>query len=218
MPKRFDLLIFDWDGTLMDSAGTIVASIQSACRDLGLRIPDEASSRHIIGLGLRDALMRLLPEVMEADHGRLVERYRHYYLGRDAEIPLFEGVREALAELRTAGFLLAVATGKSRPGLNRALATTGLADCFHASRCADECFSKPHPEMLEELLEELAVPPQRALMIGDTTHDLQMAANAGVASVAAAYGAHPREDLEALLPLAVAASFAELRAWLEAHA
>ena len=218
MPKRFELLIFDWDGTLMDSAGTIVDSIQCACRDLGLRIPDEASSRHIIGLGLRDALTRLLPEVMESEHGRLVERYRHHYLGRDAEIPLFDGVREAVEELNRAGFLLAVATGKSRPGLNRALTGTGLAEYFHSSRCADECFSKPHPEMLEEILDELAVPPERALMIGDTTHDLQMAANAGVASVAAAYGAHPRGDLEALLPLAVAASFAELRAWLEAHA
>jgi len=218
MPKRFDLLVFDWDGTLMDSAGTIVASIQSACRDLGLRVPDEASSRHIIGLGLRDALTRLLPELVESEHGRLVERYRHHYLGQDAVIPLFEGVPEALRRLNEAGFLLAVATGKSRLGLNRALAHTGLAEYFHASRCADEGFSKPHPGMLEEIMDELAVAPDRTLMIGDTTHDLQMAENAGVACLAAAYGAHPREELEALVPLAVATSFAELRTWLEAHA
>jgi len=218
MPKRFDLLVFDWDGTLMDSAGAIVTSIQSACRDLGLRVPDEASSRHIIGLGLRDALSRLLPELMESEHGRLVERYRHHYLGQDAAIPLFAGVREAIRDLNEAGFFLAVATGKSRLGLNRALANTGLGGFFHSSRCADEGFSKPHPGMLEQIMDELAVAPERVLMIGDTTHDLQMASNARVACLAAAYGAHPREELEALLPLAVADSFAELRGWLEVHA
>ena len=218
MPKRFDLLVFDWDGTLMDSAGAIVFSIQSACRDLGLPVPDEPAARHIIGLGLRDALTTLLPDLPQAGYARLVERYRHYYLARDQEIPLFEGAANVVRGLARAGFLLAVATGKSRQGLNRALAHTGLAGCFHASRCADECFSKPHPGMLKEIMAELDTPPGRTLMIGDTTHDLQMAANAGVAGLAVAYGAHPRESLEAMSPVATLATFCELRQWLNAHA
>lgn len=218
MPRRFELLVFDWDGTLMDSAGAIVDSIQRACRDLDLRVPDEASARHIIGLGLRDALAMLLPELHESGYGGLVERYRHYYLSRDQAIPLFEGAQEAVRMLNQAGFLLGVATGKSRAGLDRALAHTGLAPYFHASRCADECFSKPHPAMLQEIMDELAVEPERTLMIGDTTHDLQMAANAGVASLAAAYGAHPRENLESLGPIATVGSFTELREWLRSHA
>ncbi len=218
MPKRFDLLVFDWDGTLMDSAGAIVFSIQAACRDLGLPVPDEAAARHIIGLGLRDALTTLLPDLPETGYARLVERYRHYYLARDHEIPLFQDAAQVVRALGRAGFLLAVATGKSRQGLDRALARTGLTDQFHASRCADECFSKPHPAMLKEIMDELDTPPRRTLMIGDTTHDLQMAANAGVASLAVAYGAHPRESLVAMAPVATLDSFAELRRWLESHA
>ncbi|HEX6829609.1 MAG TPA: HAD-IA family hydrolase [Burkholderiales bacterium] len=218
MPKRFELLVFDWDGTLLESAGPIVSSIQSACADLGLPVPEEAAARHIIGLGLRDALGTLLPELPEADYGPLVERYRHHFLARDQGIPLFEGAAQTICCLSDAGFLLAVATGKSRQGLNRALAYTGLAQYFHASRCADECHSKPHPSMLEEIMDELTAAPGRTLMIGDTTHDLLMAANAGVASLAVAYGAHPRESLEALAPVATLNSFAELRQWLEANA
>jgi phosphoglycolate phosphatase len=218
MPKRFELLVFDWDGTLMDSAAAIVLSIQAACADLRLPVPGEAAARHIIGLGLRDALTTLLPDLPERDYPSLVERYRHHYLGRDPDIALFEGAAEAIRELSAAGFLLAVATGKSRQGLERALSQTGLAPYFHASRCADECFSKPHPSMLEEIMDELAAAPGRTLMIGDTTHDLQMAVNAGVASLAVAYGAHPRPDLEALAPVATVDSFAELRRWLEIHA
>ncbi|HET9700766.1 MAG TPA: HAD-IA family hydrolase [Burkholderiales bacterium] len=218
MPKRFELLVFDWDGTLMDSAGAIVVSIQAACADLGLPVPGETAARHIIGLGLRDALTTLLPDLAQHDYPPLVERYRHHYLGRDQDIALFEGAAEAVRDLSGSGFLLAVATGKSRQGLNRALTQTGLGDFFHASRCADECFSKPHPSMLEEIMDELAAAPERTLMIGDTTHDLQMAVNAGVAGLAVAYGAHPRPDLEALAPLATVDSFAELRRWLETHA
>jgi phosphoglycolate phosphatase len=218
MPKRFELLVFDWDGTLMDSAGAIVSSIRAACGDLGLPVPEEAAARHIIGLGLRDALSTLLPELPEEGYAPLVERYRHHYLGRDADIALFHGAAETIRSLSDAGFLLAVATGKSRQGLNRALTHTRLGPYFHASRCADECHSKPHPSMLEEIMEELAAVPQRTLMIGDTTHDLMMAANAGVAGLAVAYGAHPRDSLEALAPVATVDSFAELRQWLEHHA
>ena len=215
MQRRFDLLVFDWDGTLMDSAGVIVASIQRAAEDLGIAPPAEAACRHIIGLGLEEALARLFPELPAARHPELVERYRHHYLGRDAEIPLFPGAGELVRRLHAGNYLLGVATGKSRRGLERVLRYTGLTDCFHATRCADECFSKPHPQMLEQLMHELGVPPQRTLMIGDTSHDLEMARNAGVAALAVSYGAHARDALMAHAPLACLDSVEELQAWLE---
>lgn len=218
MAKRFDLIVFDWDGTLLDSAAAIVTAIQNACTDLGLPPPSEARARHVIGLGLGDALRHAVPELATEDYGRMVERYRFHYLSRDHELQLFSGVHELLAELAEAGFLLAVATGKSRAGLNRALQASGLGPRFIASRCADECFSKPHPQMLHELMEELAVVPEKVLMIGDTTHDLQMARNASVGGVGVSYGAHPRSDLEALAPLAIVEHVSELAAWLRAHA
>lgn len=218
MPKRFDLLVFDWDGTLMDSAGVIVSSIQAACRDLGLRVPSDAEARHIIGLGLNEAIAVLLPELKTADYSRLVDRYRFHFLSQDMDIPLFSGAAEAIADLHQAGFLLAVATGKSRRGLDRALEHSGLGHFFHATRCADECFSKPHPAMLNELMDELGTVAAKTLMIGDTTHDLQMADNAGVPSLAAAYGAHPKEQLLAHAPLACADDFEQLGQWLKVHA
>jgi len=218
LAKRFDLIVFDWDGTLLDSAAAIVTAIQSACTDLGLPPPSEARARHVIGLGLGDALRHAVPELAAEDYGRMVERYRFHYLSRDHELQLFSGVHELLAELAEAGFLLAVATGKSRAGLNRALQTSNLGPRFIASRCADECFSKPHPQMLHELMEELAVVPEKVLMIGDTTHDLQMARNASVSGLGVSYGAHPRSDLEALAPLAIVEHVAGLAAWLRAHA
>ena len=218
MARRFDLLVFDWDGTLLDSAGAIVGGINAACCDLGLPPPPEGRARHVIGLGLRDALQHALPTLPEASYPELVERYRYHYLSRDHELQLFEGVAELVAELAAAGFLLAVATGKSRLGLERALRQSGLGAFFHASRCTDECFSKPHPQMLEELLAELSVEPERALMIGDTTHDLQMANNAGVCCLAVAYGAHPAAALDALKPLARLHKLEELAEWLRSHA
>ncbi len=218
MPKRFELLVFDWDGTLMDSAAVIVSSIQSACRDLGLPVPDRAAASHIIGLGLNEAMQALLPDLAPSEYGRLVDRYRFHYLGRDEEIPLFAGVAESLMGLAEAGFVLAVATGKSRKGLDRALGYTGLAEMFHATRCADECFSKPHPQMLLELMDELGVGAGQTLMIGDTTHDLLMAKNAKVAGVGVGYGAHPQENLEALSPLACFSDYAALHGWLAEHA
>ncbi|MDD5330121.1 MAG: HAD-IA family hydrolase [Sulfuricella sp.] len=218
MPKQFDLLVFDWDGTLMDSAGAIAFSIQSASRDLGLEVPGESEARHIIGLGLNEAIAALFPELPRSDYAALVERYRHHYLSRDAEIPLFDGVAETIAALHGEGFLLAVATGKGRRGLDSVLQQTGLGRYFHGSRCTDECFSKPHPCMLLELMDEFGVGPARTLMIGDTSHDLQMAENAGVAAVGVCYGAHPRESLLTLSPLACAEDFDELRRWLSQHA
>ncbi len=218
MAKRFDLLVFDWDGTLLDSAGAIVAAIQAACRDLELPEPSDERARHVIGLGLGEALRHAVPELPEQRYPQMVDRYRHHYLSRDHELRLFDGAAELVAELAGAGFSLAVATGKSRVGLDRALKASGLGAYFQASRCADECFSKPHPQMLEELMQEFAVAPERTLMIGDTTHDLQMALNAGVASLGVAYGAHPAAALDALAPLARLQKVEELAAWLRTHA
>lgn len=218
MPKQFDLLIFDWDGTLMDSAGVIVDSIQRACEDIGLAAPSERASRQIIGLGLIQALQTLLPDLPADDYPRLVERYRHHYLGRDADIPLFSGVPDGIRDLHASGFTLAVATGKSRVGLERALVASGLGSWFAATRCADQTHSKPHPAMVLELIDELDADPARTLVIGDTSHDLLMASNAGVASLGVTYGAHDPDDLHPHAPLAVFDSFAEVHAWLAANA
>lgn len=218
MPRRFDLIVFDWDGTLIDSAGTIVACMQAACRDLDLPVPDDATASHVIGLGLHDALARVAPALPREEYGRMVDRYRAHFLARDAALPLFAGTREMLGELRLRGHTLAIATGKSRVGLARALETTGLGASFAATRCADQCDPKPHPAMLQELMEELDVAVERTVMIGDTSHDLLMAANAGVAAVAVSYGAHPRDSLAALKPLALIDSTAELAAWLATNA
>jgi phosphoglycolate phosphatase len=217
MANRFELIVFDWDGTLLDSAGAIVACIQAAAADIGMTPPTEERARHVIGLGLHEALRYALPELEQDRHMELADRYRYHYLSRDHELPLFPGAAELVQNLAADGYLLAVATGKSRKGLDRAFATSGLRAYFHASRCADECHSKPHPQMLEELMEELGVSPRLTLMIGDTTHDLDMARNAGVGALAVAYGAHPRDVLEELSPLHCAASTAELADWLRQH-
>lgn len=218
MARRFELIVFDWDGTLMDSAAAIVEAIQSAARDLGYTPPSEERARHVIGLGLHEALRYALPELEDSRHLELADRYRHYYLSRDHELKLFAGVGELVGELAAAGYRLGVATGKSRKGLDRALAVSGLHGVFHATRCADECHSKPHPQMLEELMDEFGVAPEATLMIGDTTHDIEMAHNARVAALAVAYGAHARRDLETQLPLACAETVGELADWLRAHA
>lgn len=215
---RFDLIVFDWDGTLMDSPAAIVAAIQAGCRDLCVEPPSDARARHIIGLGLEDGLQWALPELPAASYAALAERYRHHYLARDRKLVLFDGVSEMLAGLADAGRFLGVATGKSRRGLDRALADSGLAGFFHATRCVDECYSKPHPQMLHQLMEEFAATAERTLMIGDTTHDLQMAKNAGVAALAVAYGAHPRAELIAEKPLYCADNVTELRTWLATNA
>jgi len=214
MGRRFDLLVFDWDGTLVDSAQHIVASIQAAAHDLGLATPPDERARHIIGLGLADAMAYVFPELAPAEYPRLAERYRYHYLAGDRELTLFSGAFEGIRTFHAAGFALAVATGKSRQGLDRALEAFRLTPFFRASRCADESPSKPHPDMLHYLMRALGAGPQRTLMIGDTTHDLQMAKNAGVAAVAVGYGAHARATLEAEEPLACVMSFAELEQWV----
>lgn len=215
---KFDLLIFDWDGTLMDSAGFISRCIQAACRDMELPVPSREEASHIIGLGLREALERVAPGLAPEQYPELVEHYRRHYLSQDEHLTLFEGAEALIHELHGRGHLMAVATGKARRGLDRVFGQTGLGEWFHASRTADETFSKPHPAMVEELLDELAIAPEKALMIGDTTHDLEMARNAGIASLAAGYGAHPPENLTALGALKVCTSFPELAQWLRENA
>lgn len=218
MVKNFDLIVFDWDGTLIDSTAAIVEAIQAACRDLELPEPADAQARYVIGLGLADALRHCAPTLAHERSAQMIERYKHHYLARDQQLRLFSGAAELVAELHAAGFLLGVATGKSRAGLNRALLNSGLGAYFSATRCADECFSKPHPQMLEEVMDELSVAPERTLMIGDTTHDLQMAINARVAGLAVAYGAHPASELDALNPLARVHDVGALADWLRKYA
>jgi phosphoglycolate phosphatase len=218
MPKQFDLLVFDWDGTLMDSAAAISTSLRDACADLRLPVPSEERARYVIGLGLSDALKYLLPDLPQTGYPVLLERYRHHFQRQDRDTTLFTGVPEMLRALHDAGFLLAVATGKSRRGLDRALEATGLKQTFHATRCADEGYSKPHPGMLLWLLDELKIKREHALMVGDTSHDMEMAAAAEVARVGVAYGAHARENLLMHHPLACLNTFTELSQWLMTHA
>lgn len=215
--KRYELIVFDWDGTLMDSAAAIVRAILAACRDLGLPEPPEERARHVIGLGLADALHHAVPELPAERYPQMVECYRYHYLSRDHELVLFDGIEGLLGELAAAGHALAVATGKSRVGLDRALMHSGLGAHFQASRCADECFSKPHPQMLEELMAEFGVAPEQTLMIGDTSHDIQMATNAGVDALAVTYGAHSHGYLAEQGALVCLHSVPELSAWLKSN-
>lgn len=217
MNRDYDLIVFDWDGTLMDSTAHIVRSIQAACVDLGLPVPSRERASYVIGLGLTDAMRYACPGLEEARYHEMVDAYRRHYLAGDAGVDLFEGVAEALREYKEQGVFLAVATGKSRVGLDRVLALSGLDTVFDCTRTVDECHSKPHPQMLEQITDYLGVAPQRALMIGDTTHDLQMALNAGVPSVGVSYGAHPESELLALNPVACFACFGELHPWLRAR-
>lgn len=216
--KQFDLIVFDWDGTLMDSTATIIRSIQLAAKDMGLEAPSRVAASRVIGLGLHDALQIAVPQLDPQDYARMAERYRYHYFSEDLELALFDGVREMLEDLSGQGYFLAVATGKTRVGLNRALEVAGLLGAFDATRCADETFSKPHPAMLHELTRELGQDMGRTVMIGDTTHDLYMARNAGAAGVAVHYGAHSSGELSELSPLYGADSVADLHAWLNEHA
>jgi phosphoglycolate phosphatase len=218
MAKRYDLIVFDWDGTVMDSTAVIASSIQQACRDLDLSVPSDEAARHVIGMGLGEALRHAVPDAPESMYEPLVARYKHHFLAQDASIPLFDGARETISELHGAGYWLAVATGKSRIGLDRALQSSAMTEYFHATRTADQTFSKPHPAMLLEIIDELGLEPARVLMVGDTTHDLQMAINAGVDALAVTHGAHPAEQLQALQPLALLDDFAGLREWFRAYA
>jgi len=217
-PRRFRLIVFDWDGTLVDSTGIIARAIQQACGDVGEPVPDDLRARYVIGLGLADALRHVAPGLPPERHGELAARYRFHYLGQEEDIPLFAGAAELLAELDAAGFLLAVATGKTRKGLDRALLQHGVAHRFVATRCSDEDAPKPDPAMLLHLMERTGAGRAETLMIGDTTHDLELAQRAGANSVAVAYGAHGTEGFSRHGPLATVHSIAELSAWLSANA
>jgi phosphoglycolate phosphatase len=211
--------VFDWDGTLMDSEARIVECMRAAAGDLGLPVPEPAAARDIIGLGLREAVDALFPGLTDQSVSDLAGRYRHHFLdgGREPSV-LFDGARQTLAELERRGYLLAVATGKSRRGLDEALRDTALAGLFQATRCADETFSKPHPEMLLQLMGELGAEPGETLMIGDTEYDMQMAANAGTAALAVGYGVHEPARLLRHGPRGCLSCISELGAWLDGPA
>ena len=213
-PRRFDLIAFDWDGTLFDSTAIIVRCIQAAVRDVGGTVPTDKEAAYVIGMGLMQALAHAAPDVPPEKYTELGNRYRFHYIQHQDDLSLFEGVLPLLNDLRERGHLLAVATGKSRRGLDEALHTVQLKGVFDGSRTADQTAGKPHPLMLQELMAEFDVAPDRLLMIGDTTHDLQMAVNAGCASVGVSYGAHEPDAFHALKPLAIVHSVRELHDWL----
>ncbi|MES2413183.1 MAG: HAD-IIIA family hydrolase [Pseudomonadota bacterium] len=216
--RNFDLIAFDWDGTLFDSTKIIIRCIQAAVKDVGGTVPTDEAAGYVIGLALSQALAHAAPDVPPEKYPELGERYRHHYSAHYNDLSLFDGVLPMLAELKACGHLLAVATGKSRRGLDEALKTDELRGRFHSSRTADETAGKPDPRMLHELMDEFNIPAARVLMVGDTTHDLQMAVNAGCPSVGVSYGAHEPSTFTSLNPLHVAHSVQDLRDWLAAQA
>lgn len=209
------LLVFDWDGTLMDSAGHIVAAVQAAAADIGASVPPEEGVRHVIGLGLREAIAAAMPELGNDDYVRFVAAYRQRFWQESLHGQmLFPGAREVLLELKAAGYLLAVATGKGRSGLKRVLEEEMLHQVFDVTRCAEEIISKPDPRMLKEILDELDLDSSDALMIGDTSYDLEMASRAGMGRLGVSYGAHREELLRPYAPLGILDDIRELPAWL----
>ena len=217
-PRQFDLIAFDWDGTLFDSTAIIARAIQAAVRDVGGTVPSDQDASYVIGMGLMQALAHAAPDVPKSLYPQLGERYKHHYSAQQHELTLFQGVLPLLAELKSRHHWLTVATGKSRAGLNEALRSVALQGVFDGSRTADETAGKPSPLMLNQLMREFGADPERTLMIGDTTHDLQMALNASCASLGVSYGAHEPDAFHALRPRFVAHSVQELRDWLLAHA
>jgi len=213
-PDNVRLIIFDWDGTLMDSETQIVHAMNGAISDMGLEKRSTDQCRNIIGLGLKEAVDALYPGRDEVFQQQFVERYRHHWFSIAHTSELFPGASETLQLLKESGFMLAIATGKGRAGLDKVLANTGLEDIFSATRCSDETQSKPHPQMLLEILQELDTEPRHALMVGDTEYDLLMAINAGVNRVAVSYGVHERERLMQHQPLVCLDNISELVDWL----
>jgi len=217
-PRQFDLIAFDWDGTLFDSTRIIVRCIQRAVVDVGGAMPSDKAAAYVIGMGLMQALAHAAPDVPEEKYGELGARYRHHYTAQQDDLSLFEGVLPLLEDLKARHHWLAVATGKSRRGLDEALGAVQLRGVFNGSRTADETAGKPDPLMLRQLMREFGTEPERTLMIGDTTHDLQMALNAGCPAVGVSYGAHDPGEFEALSPLFVAHSVRGLHDWLVENA
>ena len=218
MSGQFDLIAFDWDGTLFDSTAIITLCIQNAVQDVGGARPSDKDASYVIGMGLMQALAHAAPDVPVDRYPELGARYRHHYTAHQNDISLFNGVLGMLADLKSRQHVLTVATGKSRLGLDEALSAVELKGVFDGSRTADETAGKPHPLMLNELMAEFGVEPARTLMIGDTTHDLQMARNAQCPSVGVSYGAHEPDAFHALVPLYIAHSVQSLHQWLLANA
>lgn len=214
IPNDLKLLVFDWDGTLMDSEAQIVSCMQSAVAELKLPFRTAEEIRNIIGLGLKEAVSTLYTDEGDELVQRLAGQYREHWLAQVEDCNLFPGVVETLQLLREEGFLLAVATGKGRSGLDKALITTGLDQLFHATRCADETRSKPHPQMLHEIMEELNIACERTAMIGDTEYDMAMARNAGSHPVAVSYGVHDWSRLHQHKPLVCLDQFTDINDWL----
>jgi len=214
MAKQFDLIVWDWDGTLADSTGMITRAIVKAAEQAGLPplTPEQASS--IIGLGLRESIQTLYPDISDEQARALAANYNLNYFAGESEILLFAGAAETIKTLNRRGHKLAVATGKSRRGLNLALEHTQLRQFFHATRTVDECFSKPHPQMLDELMDDLVALPERTLMIGDTSYDLQMARNAGVPAIGVTFGAQSADVWQEFAPIQQFDDFASLSQWL----
>ena len=213
MTEKIKLIVFDWDGTLMDSEAQIVACLHAAIADLGLEPMDDETVKNVIGLGLREAIDTLVPGRDQRFHQAFVDYYRKYWFQSEASA-LFEGVREVLDTFRQQELLLGVATGKARRGLERVLGETGLASCFHATRCADEAPSKPHPQMLLDIMARLDVLPKETLMVGDTEYDMEMATNAGVARIAVKTGVHSEERLNRHAPLVCLERLIDMPMWL----
>lgn len=213
---KYDLIAFDWDGTLMNSEGRIVACLQAAARDLGHEVPHHDQAKEIIGLGLSEAIARLFNELDSGQLQALAQRYRFHFMGDDlAHSVLFEGAESLLKILAEREFLLAVATGKSRRGLQKELDRTGLGNLFHATRCADETFSKPHPQMLLDIMDRLGVESRRTLVIGDTEYDMQMAVNAGADALGVSYGVHDSQRLLDSGALFCIDHVSEIDVWLQ---
>lgn len=218
MQNQFDLIVWDWDGTLADSTAMITIALLKAAEQVGLPALSRKEASSIIGLGLRESIEVLYGNIPTVQAQALAAQYSVNYYAGESEIPLFEGAAETIKSLSMRGFKLAVATGKGRRGLNLALEHCGLGKYFHATRTVDECFSKPHPQMLDELMDHLVVMPERTLMIGDTSYDLQMAQNAGVQSIGVTYGAQSADQWQHLKPIEQFDDFNSLGAWLLAHA
>lgn len=212
--RDFDLIVWDWDGTIANSTGMITNAIVKAAEQVGLPTLDPVAASNIIGLGLKESIYSLYGDIPTEKAQALAAQYTANYYAGESEIPLFDGVKETIIELNRRGYKLAVATGKGRRGLNLALQHCGLTNYFHATRTVDECFSKPHPQMLDELMDILIVTPERTLMIGDTSYDLQMAQNAGVAAVGVTFGAQTQDKLVRYNPLKIFNQFNDLSIWL----
>jgi phosphoglycolate phosphatase len=214
MGKKFDLIVWDWDGTLADSTGMITKALVNAAEQVGLPKLDPAAARNIIGLGLKESIHALFGDLPAEKAQALAQQYTANYYAGESEIPLFAGAKDTIVELNRRGYKLAVATGKGRRGLILALQHCGLAQYFHETRTVDECFSKPHPQMLDEIMDACVATPERTLMIGDTSYDLQMAKNASVQAVAVTFGAQSRDKLVGYNPIEMFHQFDDLRTWL----